>query len=156
MSSEMITQGFRYIEERAKAAHPDLPHIHPHSLRHYCITQWHKQGLNITSIQQLSGHRSLAMVALYCGLTNKDANNALERVAGITEDDKKPKAFATCPKCHRSNPSDAIVCFSCASPMNVKVVEVVKEKELLGFKKLIALIKEHPEFADVLKDLTGA
>ena len=33
--------------------------VHPHLLRHTCITRWFEQGLDIKEIQYLAGHSSV-------------------------------------------------------------------------------------------------
>ena len=34
-------------------------HVHPHLLRHTCITRWFEQGLDIKEIQYLAGHATV-------------------------------------------------------------------------------------------------
>jgi len=34
-------------------------HVHPHLLRHTCITRWFEQGLDIKEIQRMAGHSSI-------------------------------------------------------------------------------------------------
>ena len=36
-------------------------HVHPHLLRHTCITRWFEQGLDLKEIQRMAGHSSLEL-----------------------------------------------------------------------------------------------
>ena len=152
-STNTLRNRFASIEVKAKRIHPNLPHVHPHTLRHWCITQWNKIGLNITTIQQFSGHKTLAMVQKYCHLSNQDAISSMEHTYGITKTNDKINTLVLCPKCKKTNLPEAQFCGFCMSPMNLKSVEILKEKESKGLAKLIEMVKENPELADVLRDL---
>ena len=35
--------------------------VHPHQLRHTCITRWFRSGLDLKEVQYLAGHASIEM-----------------------------------------------------------------------------------------------
>lgn len=144
---------FLYVEQRARKVHPEMPHIHPHMLRHLCITQWNKRGLNTTLIMQLSGHRTLEMVEHYCHLTNADANAAIERLSGIKTEEAQQPINCICPKCKRSNLPGAVVCSFCMSPMNIKVALDMEAKRVDLFTKFSMMVAEHPDLAELVAAL---
>jgi site-specific recombinase XerD len=59
----------RLINRAAQAA--DLPHIHPHQLRHTLATQAINRGMTLEAIAALLGHRSLDMTLRYAKIANR-------------------------------------------------------------------------------------
>lgn len=59
----------RLINRAARAA--DLPHIHPHQLRHTLATQAINRGMTLEAIAALLGHRSLDMTLRYAKIANR-------------------------------------------------------------------------------------
>jgi integrase len=52
-------------------------HVTPHVLRHTAITQLVMAGVDLATIQRISGHKTLAMVMRYTHQTNEHLNNAM-------------------------------------------------------------------------------
>ena len=59
----------RLINKAGAAA--DLPHIHPHQLRHTLATQAINRGMTLEAIAALLGHRSLDMTLRYAKIANR-------------------------------------------------------------------------------------
>jgi site-specific recombinase XerD len=52
-------------------ADADLPHIHPHQLRHTLATQAINRGMSLEAIAALLGHRSMDMTLRYAKIANR-------------------------------------------------------------------------------------
>lgn len=48
-------------DEKAKVPRTLDFHVHPHQLRHTCVTNWVQQGLDLKTVQYLAGHATLDM-----------------------------------------------------------------------------------------------
>ena len=59
----------RFINKAGAAA--DLPHIHPHQLRHTLATQAINRGMSLEAIAAMLGHRSLDMTLRYAKIGNR-------------------------------------------------------------------------------------
>jgi len=59
----------RYINKAGAAA--DLPHIHPHQLRHTLATQAVNRGMSLEAIAAMLGHRSLDMTLRYAKIASR-------------------------------------------------------------------------------------
>ena len=47
--------------------------VHPHLLRHTCVTRWFEQGLDIKEIQYLAGHSTVDITLdIYTHYMNKE------------------------------------------------------------------------------------
>jgi integrase/recombinase XerD len=54
--------------------------VHPHALRHTFITDLVRKGVDLTTVQSLSGHASFDMVARYSKPSEEDKQAAVERL----------------------------------------------------------------------------
>jgi integrase/recombinase XerD len=54
--------------------------VHPHALRHTFITDLVRKGIDLTTVQALSGHASFDMVARYSKPSEEDKQAAVERL----------------------------------------------------------------------------
>ena len=59
----------RLINKAGAAA--DLPHIHPHQLRHTLATQAINRGMSLEAIAAMLGHRSMDMTLRYAKIANR-------------------------------------------------------------------------------------
>lgn len=51
-----------------------------HSMRRTALTQMHNQGVPLRTIQEISGHKSLAALQKYLEVTEQDKKKALDRI----------------------------------------------------------------------------
>jgi integrase len=76
---DRISEGFRRTVRRAKL---DPAKVTPHVLRHTAITRLVEAGVDLPTVQRISGHKTLAMVARYAHVSSLHidaAMNALDR-----------------------------------------------------------------------------
>ena len=71
---------YKAFMEDMIAAHPDVPPLHPHELRHTCATLWKDNGVDLFSIAKLLGHCDLDMLAKRYGHNNVDT---LKKALGL-------------------------------------------------------------------------
>ncbi len=58
--------------------------VSPHTMRHTAITRFAETGADIKTIQEFSGHESLAMVLRYAHAQDRAIDSALDRLEGRT------------------------------------------------------------------------
>lgn len=74
---QSMASQFRRTVDRAKL---DSTKITPHILRHTAITELVKAGVDLPTIQEISGHRTLAMVLRYTHLSNDHIDQAVSKL----------------------------------------------------------------------------
>lgn len=80
------TSGYRHTFRKAfaravKRAGLDPSLITPHVMRHTAITRLVKAGIDLPTIQRVSGHRTLGMVLRYAHVDGLHVDNAIEHLA---------------------------------------------------------------------------
>jgi len=73
----------RPFHEAVKAAGLDPELITPHVMRHTAITKLVQAGVDLPTIQRISGHKTLAMVLRYCHVHGRHIDEAI-RALGRT------------------------------------------------------------------------
>ncbi|MBS4009612.1 MAG: tyrosine-type recombinase/integrase [Roseovarius sp.] len=75
--------------------------ITPHTLRHTAVTHLDQAGVDLPTVQRISGHKTLSMVARYAHQSGSHIEAELDQLAGRvsgTQEDKvrrlKPKSSA--------------------------------------------------------------
>ncbi len=78
---ESMKQPFARCVERAGM---DASIVTPHTMRHTAITRLAETGADIKTIQEFSGHESLAMVLRYAHAQDRAVDRALDKLEGRT------------------------------------------------------------------------
>jgi len=65
--------------------------IHPHLIRHTCITLMAKQGMSLLEIQTHTGHKSLKALKKYSHMTHEDVKDKV--IKSLTIDEIKPEVL---------------------------------------------------------------
>lgn len=93
-----IRKAFRRSAQRAGL---DPDQITPHTLRHTAVTHLVQAGVDLPTVQRISGHKTLSMVARYAHQSGSHIETAMDRlegrVSGAQEDNirqLKPKSSA--------------------------------------------------------------
>ncbi|WP_417210084.1 tyrosine-type recombinase/integrase [Antarctobacter sp.] len=93
-----IRKAFRRSAERAGL---DPDQITPHTLRHTAVTHLVQAGVDLPTVQRISGHKTLSMVARYAHQSGSHIEAAMDRlegrVSGVQEDNIRklnPKSSA--------------------------------------------------------------
>ena len=90
----------RLINRAGRAA--DLPHIHPHQLRHTLATQAINRGMSLEAIAAMLGHRSMDMTLRYAKIANRTVADeyfaVTDQVDALYAQTKKLPADALGPK----------------------------------------------------------
>ncbi len=93
----------RFINKAGAAA--DLPHIHPHQLRHTLATQAINRGMSLEAIAAMLGHRSLDMTLRYAKIANRTVADeyfaVTEKVESLYQQPNSLPADAIGPKMAR-------------------------------------------------------
>lgn len=58
--------------------------VHPHQLRHTCITRWLESGMDVKQIQYLAGHSTLAMTMRYYAHYQQTVRSAQTRQQAVS------------------------------------------------------------------------
>jgi site-specific recombinase XerD len=72
-----IQEPFRRIVIRAGLNPKDVT---PHTLRHTAITQLVQAGVDLPTVQRISGHKTLAMVARYAHQNSAHIQTAMDKL----------------------------------------------------------------------------
>jgi integrase len=100
----------------------------PHSFRHGRLTQRGKQ-LTESELRQYAGWSSRSsMAAVYVHLSSRDIDNKILTVDGVRQDEESardPMAPVICPRCKKSNASDAMFCDRCSMTLSDEGIEAV-------------------------------
>ena len=83
-----MAEQFKRSVERAKL---DPAKVTPHVLRHTAITQLVKAGVDLPTIQKISGHKTLAMVLRYTQLSNDHIDKSVAKLDGAFPDLNAPE-----------------------------------------------------------------
>jgi integrase len=70
----------RQFERAVKRAGLEPRKVTPHVMRHTAITQLVKAGVDLPTIQRISGHKTLAMVMRYVHLSGEHIDNAIAAI----------------------------------------------------------------------------
>ncbi|MEO6153201.1 MAG: site-specific integrase [Croceibacterium sp.] len=77
-----MAKQFRRAVERAKL---DPTKVTPHILRHTAITELVRAGVDLPTIQKISGHKTLAMVLRYTQLTDEHVSMSVAKLDNLAE-----------------------------------------------------------------------
>jgi site-specific recombinase XerD len=76
--------------------------VSPHVMRHTAITNLVKAGVDLPTIQRISGHKTLAMVLRYTHVHGPHIDQAMRTIGlGIPEREPNEAAGTTTPELHR-------------------------------------------------------
>ncbi len=90
-----IRKAFRRSAERAGI---DPDQITPHTLRHTAVTHLVQAGVDLPTVQRISGHKTLSMVARYAHQSGSHIEVAMERLEGSVSASKPNKVRQFNPK----------------------------------------------------------
>lgn len=88
---QTMSEQFRRAVKRAKL---DPEKVTPHVLRHTAITGLVKAGVDLPTIQRISGHKTLAMVLRYTQLTDDHIDKSVAKLDAAFSDAFTPKLHA--------------------------------------------------------------
>lgn len=90
-----IRKAFRRSVERAGM---DPDQITPHTLRHTAVTHLVQSGVDLPTVQRISGHKTLAMVARYAHQSGAHIEAAMDRLEGRVKGRKADNVRSLKPK----------------------------------------------------------
>ncbi len=85
-----IRKAFRRSVARADM---DPDEITPHTLRHTAVTHLVQSGVDLPTVQRISGHKTLAMVARYAHQNGAHIQSAMDRLEGRMNPAERPKVI---------------------------------------------------------------
>lgn len=94
----------RPFREAVKVARLDPETITPHVMRHTAITKLVQAGVDLPTVQRISGHKTLAMVLRYTHVHGRHIDAAI-RAIGRTLPQRSANTIT--PKLHRPRPSES-------------------------------------------------
>ena len=92
----------RQFERAVIRAKLDPRKVTPHVMRHTAITQLVKAGVDLPTIQRISGHKTLAMVMRYVHLSGEHIDTAIAAIETAFPDAITPKLHPPLPRTMRS------------------------------------------------------
>jgi len=106
--------------------------IHPHLLRHSRATHL-ANYLTEAQMKELFGWvQSSGMASIYVHLSGRDVDNALLKIHGLVEEEKKKEEDVLkpmkCPRCEEVNPATAKFCNRCSFTLDLKTGMQIDEK----------------------------
>lgn len=106
--------------------------IHPHLLRHSRATHL-ANHLTEAQMKELFGWvQSSGMASIYVHLSGRDVDNALLKIHGLGEEEKRKEEDALkpkkCPRCEEVNPATARFCNRCSFALDLKTAMQIDEK----------------------------
>jgi integrase len=84
-----IRKAFRRSVARAGM---DPDRVTPHTLRHTAVTHLVQAGVDLPTVQRISGHKTLAMVARYAHQSGAHIEAAMERLEGRVGSDAESRS----------------------------------------------------------------
>lgn len=88
MSADNTARILSKFESKAKASRPDIPHLHPHLIRHVRAMHLYQAGLPLALIGEWLGHSQLETTRIYAY-----ANTQMKREASDKVSSSKPSVF---------------------------------------------------------------
>lgn len=88
---QRVSKGFRRAVERAKL---DPKKITPHVMRHTAITRLVQAGVDLPTIQGISGHKTLAMVLRYAHVSGAHVDAAMKALDRTLPEPAEPRRNA--------------------------------------------------------------
>ena len=85
---QSMAQAFQRV---VKSANLDPKKVTPHVLRHTAITSLVQQGVDLPTIQRISGHKTLAMVLRYTHIADEHVDQAIAKLDADIPDSITPK-----------------------------------------------------------------
>ncbi|WP_298198572.1 site-specific integrase [Novosphingobium sp.] len=85
---QQMSEQFRRAVERAKL---DPAKVTPHVLRHTAITGLIKEGVDLPTVQRISGHKTLAMVLRYTHLSDEHIDQSVAKLDPVLSDAIAPE-----------------------------------------------------------------
>ena len=89
----------RPFRRAVKAAGLDPAEITPHVMRHTAITKLVQAGVDLSTIQRISGHKTIAMVQRYTHLTDSHVDRA---IAALGRTLPEPRSTSWQARLHRN------------------------------------------------------
>ena len=138
------------------------PDLHPHMFRHTRLTELAKH-LTEQELKLFAGWiPDSRMAGVYVHLSGRDARDAIMRIYGLREEERKEEVEnmkpVVCPRCGTPNPHEAKACFKCALILDDKLAWGVLRKKQQAEDILLRVLK-HPKvretIIEALRELEG-
>ena len=123
--------------------------VNPHSFRHARATHLANK-LTEAQMKELFGWvQASDMASVYVHLSGRDVDNALLKLHGLAQNEKKEEEvlkLKVCPRCQERNDPISSFCRRCASPLDIKIAmeldEKIKRKDEVVAEVMKAVIEE--------------
>jgi site-specific recombinase XerD/ribosomal protein L40E len=118
--------------------------VNPHSFRHSRATHLASK-LTEAQLKELFGWvQSSDMAATYVHLSGRDVDNALLKLHGLAQNEKKEEEVLKvkiCERCKEKNDPVSNFCRRCATPLNIKIALDLEEKRVEK-DEVVAMVTE--------------
>lgn len=154
LSYEGAYQTFIQIEKKLNSKH-----VHPHTLRHYAVTNWILDGLREQDINYRAGwsRDSKQMFSTYGNFADSDMNTRIFEHYGLKVDDTRKVTLKRCPRCNNVLRAEDHFCAQCSLALDQQAHETISQYEnkltqiLSIFEKLSSGEVTRDEIRDAIK-----
>lgn len=130
-------------------------HLTPHMCRHNSATMSTAKGFNEMMLRERYGwSKTSNMPARYVHLVQKDSDDFIKKLLGITEEDKPEESLLQpilCPNCEYENVPTNIVCGRCGMKLNIKKEDLGVDATTTGIATQEML--QDPNFREFYNDM---
>ncbi|ADI73072.1 integrase family protein [Methanohalobium evestigatum Z-7303] len=152
-------QGVRRVLKIAAEKAQIQKDIHPHLFRHSRST-FLANHLTPSQLESYMGwEHGSRMPAIYVHLSGQDLDHAIDKIHGKEdeEDEKDDSEFTNryCPRCGKMNETTAKFCNVCGAALDITNAIEIDEKRNEVINKLMEMIANNPELAEMLKEYNG-
>ncbi|MFH1224211.1 MAG: site-specific integrase [Candidatus Diapherotrites archaeon] len=139
LTHRCIMKMLRRVAKRAKIKKP----VNPHQFRHSRAT-YMSQFLTEAQMKEYFGWvQDSKMAARYVHLSGKQVDDAILRLHGLVDDDKKEDILKRepCPRCNEINDVNNKYCHKCWLPLTQQATQEVQEGEQKDQEGIVAIVK---------------
>lgn len=145
-------RGFMEIIKKLAKKAGITKRVYPHVFRHSRATYLSKHLTEAQMKQYFGWMQSSKMASVYVHLSGRDVDDALLKLYGIKDEEKKDESVLNpkkCLRCETINPATGRFCNKCGLPLDVKTaVELEEKKE--DVNELMKTLIEQPEIQKIL------
>ena len=137
--------------------------VNPHSFRHARATHLANVLTEAQMKQYFGWVQGSDMASIYVHLSGRDVDNALLKLHGLAQNEKKEEdilKLRICPKCQEKNDPVSKFCRRCGSALDIKIAmelenEILKKDEVVSevVKRLVEKLNLEKEVCEVIKEL---
>jgi integrase/recombinase XerD len=118
--------------------------VNPHNFRHSRATHLAKHLTEAQMKQYFGWTQSSDMASIYVHMSGRDVDDALLKLNGLIPDEKEEQKIKIriCQRCRENNEPTARFCNRCGSPLDMKTMFELEEKQRIADEVTYSVLKE--------------